>query len=151
MQSIPLNLPEYTHKIKKVNGELYIFDAIRKKYLVLTPEEWVRQNIITYLVEVYAYPKALMSVESGLKYHQRLKRSDILVYDLEGKPFFLIECKSMQVGLNQAVLDQMAQYNHIVKAPFMAMSNGLEMWIYHIQESGIRILEEIPRFPLGNG
>ncbi|MFL5728166.1 MAG: type I restriction enzyme HsdR N-terminal domain-containing protein, partial [Cytophagaceae bacterium] len=82
-----LNLPQFDVKIQESNGKTEIFDALRKKYIVLTPEEWVRQHFVNLLIQHYNYPKSLISLESGLKYNELQKRSDIVVYDREGKPF----------------------------------------------------------------
>ena len=145
---IKLNMPEYGHKIKKINNELYIFDHIRRKYLLLTPEEWVRQNFSNYLQEELNYPKALMKHETGLKYDRKLKRSDILVYDREGKPFLLVECKSMKIKLSQDTLDQVAQYNYTIKAPFIVVTNGISMLCYEVdhQNKTLNKLESLPFF-----
>jgi hypothetical protein len=146
---IELNLPEFSPQLKKQNSELLIFDPIRKKYLVLTPEEWVRQQIVNQLINKYNYPKSLFRLESGLKYDKKQKRSDILVYDRSGKPFLLIECKAMEIQLDEKVLTQAAQYNFILQAPYVAITNGIHLIAYCIdyQANTFEFLQEIPQLP----
>lgn len=143
---IELNLPEFQPRLKKQNNELQIFDPIRKKFLVLTPEEWVRQQLVNQLITAYNYPKALFRLESGLKYDKKQKRSDILVYDRSGKPFLLIECKAMDIKLDEKVLTQAAQYNFILQAPYVAISNGIHLIAYSIdyQSGDYQLINEIP-------
>lgn len=120
-----LNLPHFEYKLKKAEGKVWIFDGIRKKYLVLTPEEWVRQHMINYLTQELLYPRALIKVEGGLTYNQLAKRSDILVFDREGKPWMIVECKSPELKLSDDTLHQAAMYNRTVKARYLTVTNGL--------------------------
>ena len=142
-----LNLPSYTFRTKNENGQDFIFDPIRKKFLVLTPEEWVRQNFIAFLISEYEYPRSLFKCEGGLTYNKLRKRSDILVFDRNGAPFFLIECKAPEIPINQKVFQQVSVYNQTVKAPFIAVTNGLQHFICKIdfEKSSYEFLEEIPR------
>lgn len=126
-----ITLPEYDCQIKKINEELYIYDLIRRKHLVLTPEEWVRQHFLRYLIYQFNYPKGLIRTESGLQYEQRQKRSDILVYNREALPFLLVECKASFVPLSIATLEQACQYNYSLKAQYIAITNGSEYAAYH--------------------
>ena len=103
-----LNLPGFDIKLKREERNTLVFDQIRKKYVVLTPEEWVRQHFINYLISDLEFPRSLINVEQGLRYNRLLKRSDILVYNREGKPVVLVECKSARVNLNQKVVEQAA-------------------------------------------
>lgn len=123
MQS--LNLPEFEPKIIKESGKYRIFDLIRKKYVVLTPEEWVRQHFIHYMLKALNYPKSLIKVESGLKVNALQKRSDILVHDREGKAWMLVECKSPEIGLDQRAFNQASVYNMTVGAKFIVVTNGM--------------------------
>ncbi|MDX2304672.1 MAG: type I restriction enzyme HsdR N-terminal domain-containing protein [Microscillaceae bacterium] len=143
-----INLSEFQPQMKKINDELFIFDQVRKKYVQLFPEEWVRQAFIDFLIRQYSYSKALMNVEGGLKYDKRSKRSDILVFDRRGEAFLLIECKSMKVKITADTLDQVAQYNHIIKAPYIGVTNGIECWIYRVdhQNRQYQLLDDIPHF-----
>lgn len=119
-----LNFPKFNFKITEQDGKCYIFDPLRKKLILLTPEEWVRQHFIAYLIQVKNYPKSLFAVERGLQYNQLQKRFDILVHDRKGKPFLLIECKAPSVILSDETLKQVGVYNLTIGAPFLGISNG---------------------------
>jgi hypothetical protein len=120
-----LNLPSYNHKLKKINDKLCIWDIIRKKYIVLTPEEWVRQHLVHHLINEHNYPKSLIKLESSLSYNQLLKRTDIQVFDRSGELFMIIECKAPYIELSQSVFSQAAQYNRILKAKYLTIANGI--------------------------
>lgn len=141
-------IPKFDYKTKIENENLYIFDIIRKKYILLTPEEWVRQGWIHYLIQNFNYPKGMMSVETGLKYDRRQKRSDILVYDRNAQPYLLIECKSMEVSLGQDTLEQVSQYNMEIQAKYIMISNGLEFAVFHFHKEQNKYLvsDKIPAF-----
>lgn len=109
-----------------MDGKLTVFDSLRKKFLILTPEEWVRQHIVHYLITYKQYPKSLFSLEKGLKYNQIQKRFDILVLDREGLPFLLVECKAPSIKLSQKTAEQIAVYNKTIGARFLAISNGMQ-------------------------
>lgn len=141
----PLNLPLFEHRLREADGKLWIFDNIRKKFLVLTPEEWVRQHVVNYLVVHLSYPKSLIKVEGGLTYNQLAKRSDIVVFDREAKPWLLIECKAPTVKLNEMVIQQVVLYNSTIGAKHIAVSNGLAHVIGKMEE-GVTILNEFPPF-----
>lgn len=121
-----LNLPEFEYKIKKQLDKLYIYDQIRKKYLLLTPEEWVRQHFIHYLCVELRYPRGLITTESGLKYNQQQRRTDIVVFNRKGEPFLIVECKAPEIRLSQKVFNQIAVYNKVLGANLLVVSNGLE-------------------------
>lgn len=121
-----LNLPQYEFRIREENNTFFIFDKLRKKELVLTPEEWVRQNLIQYLIADLNYPAGLVSVEAGLKVNTLQKRYDALVYSRNGKPLVLIECKAPEVPVNQKVFEQILAYNSTISAPYLLISNGLK-------------------------
>ena len=120
-----LRLPSFDHKIKKEGGKALIFDLIRRKYVVLTPEEWVRQHFIHFLINELKYPKSLFKVESGLKYNQKQKRSDILIHNRQGKAWMLVECKSPDIKLSQKAFNQVSVYNMTIGAKYLAVTNGL--------------------------
>jgi Type I restriction enzyme R protein N terminus (HSDR_N) len=122
---VSLNLPAYDYVLKKESGKVFILDIIRKKYIVLTPEEWVRQHFIHYLLTVLSYPKALIKVEGGLSFNGLQKRSDIVVFNREGNPWMVIECKSPDQKLSQQTLQQASVYNHTLRAKYLAVTNGL--------------------------
>jgi len=111
----------------KVDGKrTLIFDRIRKKYIVLTPEELVRQHIINYLITEKGYPATLISVEMPLRYGRMGKRSDLLVSDRNGQPLMLVECKAPEVAITQKVFEQIAVYNLAIQAPYLMVTNGLQ-------------------------
>lgn len=120
-----LNLPKYPVKLRNQAGSVQIFDEIRKKYLVLTQEEWVRQHFVQFLVHHKNYPASLIALEIGLKYNQLQKRADVLIYDKSGKPYLMVECKAPQVKITQDTFDQIARYNMVFKVKFLVLTNGL--------------------------
>lgn len=144
---VQLNLPAYDYKLqRREDNKFYIFCQVRKKYLLLTPEEWVRQHFINFLFE-QGYPKGLTSAESGLKYNKRQKRTDIVVYDRQGKPFLLVECKAPEVKLSDSTFSQAATYNMVLKAPYIAVSNGLQHYFCHIdfENKSYHFLDTVPQ------
>jgi len=143
-----LNLPSYNVRIKKEGGRLLILDPIRKKYVTLTPEEWVRQHIINYLVTEKKYPASLISVETKLKYACLDKRSDLLVCNRNGQPLMLIESKAPDVTINEKVFDQISIYNLIVQAPYIMASNGVQHYclIAATEHFPARFINEIPDY-----
>lgn len=122
---VELNLPKIDCNIRKNEGNFEIFDVIRKKYIHLTPEEWVRQHVLHFLIYDRKYPRSLIKVEAGLRYNKLKKRSDILVYNRLAKPFLIVECKSFDVKIGQATVDQVCLYNKQLGAQFAVVSNGL--------------------------
>jgi hypothetical protein len=121
---LPLNFPQFEFKIQELEGKLSIFDSLRKKYLILTPEEWVRQHMIAFLVQHKRYPKGLFSLEKGIIYNSLQKRFDILILDRQGNPFLLIECKGPEIVLSKKTVEQVAVYNKTIGATYMGISNG---------------------------
>jgi len=122
----PLNLPPYPFKITRKNDVVFIFDELRKKHLVLTPEEWVRQHFIQDLILSKKFPKTLIQIEGGLTLNQLQKRSDILVYNTAGEKLVLIECKAPNVKITQSVFEQASRYNSIHQAKWIVLTNGLQ-------------------------
>ena len=120
-----LNLPEYSVKTKIVEGQNQIFDEIRRKYVALIPEEWVRQHFINYLVNDRKFPKGLIAVEHPLTINKVNHRADIVAFTSDGKPLVVVECKAPDVAINQAVIQQIARYNILLKAPILILTNGL--------------------------
>jgi type I site-specific restriction endonuclease len=145
---VDIVIPNYDLKFKKVNGEVYVFDIIRKKYILLTPEEWIRQHFIHWLIGEYGFPKALFRVEGGLWYDRRQKRSDVLVYDRKGQPFYLLECKSADIALDIHVKEQVFHYNQVINAPYCAISNGSQYmgWKWNSESNQLEEYSEIPIF-----
>ncbi len=150
---IPLNLPKATLKLSRQEGNVFVFDIFRKKNIQLTPEEWVRQHFAHYLMDQLNYPRSLMKIEGGLKYNQRQKRSDILVYQSDGRPHILVECKTFQSKLNQQALNQIATYNKSIQADWLAVTNGLKHYYFSMnnqqgtfeQTESLPVYEAIPK------
>lgn len=142
-----LGLPVCDLKVKKEEGNVFVFDIIRKKYVVLTPEEWVRQHFIHLMINHLGYPKTLIKMESAFNYFKSGKRSDIILLDRKADPFLLIECKASVVALNKTVVNQAAVYNKVVKAKYLAVTNGMKNFIWEFDATGYRQLQEFPKFP----
>lgn len=145
---LALNLPPFDVKLKKSEGKVWIFDVIRKKYVVLLPEEWVRQHVVHYFIHHLNYPKALIKIEQGLKYNQLQKRSDILVFDRSGNPWMIVECKSPEIQLSQQSVQQVAVYNADIKAKYVAVTNGLKHICYEASSdvNNIVMLKDFPQY-----
>jgi len=141
-----LNLPDAGLRIQSKNEKQEVFDCVRKKFVALTPEEWVRQHFIHYLIHHLSVPVSLIAVEALLHYYRLKKRSDIVVYGKDGKPSLIVECKAPEVAMTQAVFDQVAMYNMTLKVPYLAVTNGLVHFACHIDHSSGKIvfLKEIP-------
>ena len=103
-----LIFPAFNYRITEKNDKSYIFDIIRRKDIIITPEEWVRQHLVHYMVDYLRYPKSLIKIEDGLKMNRMIKRSDVVVYARDGQVFMLVECKSFKNKLNQKVMDQLS-------------------------------------------
>jgi hypothetical protein len=146
----PLNLPAYEYQLQKDADRIYIYDNLRKKYIVLTPEEWVRQHFIQYLLNQHQYPKSLIKVEGGLSYNTLAKRSDIVVFSREGTPWMVVECKAPTQPLNEQTLLQASTYNKTLQAPYVVVTNGISHFYFSVDWNlGKTIaLPELPAYPL---
>ena len=144
----PLALPPYPFKINDQNGVLTMFDEIRKKHIIITPEEWVRQHFVQYLVRQKNYPKALIKLEGGLKLHGMAKRTDIVVFNPAGEKILMVECKAPSVNIDQKVFDQIARYNMTHKVNLLAVSNGLQHYycIIDFNARKYQFIEELPDY-----
>lgn|SRR5690554_4657095 len=143
-----LNLPPYEHRIIQKENKDFIFDTIRKRYIVLTPEEWVRQNFIQYLNKEKKYPAALMAVEKQLVVNTNLFRFDLVVYRRNGIPLLIAEFKAPGVKISQAAFDQAVRYNMALKVEHVVISNGLQHFSCEINyiENSYKYLKEIPEY-----
>ena len=121
-----LNYPAYSFRFKNSENKVLIFDDIRKKFVVLQPEEWVRQHTVQYLILDKKYPKSLINVEKQLTINQLKKRYDIVVFNSDGSIHILIECKSPEITISQNTFDQIARYNMELKADYLMVTNGLD-------------------------
>jgi len=143
-----LNLPEYAFRTKTEDGKPYIFDGIRKKFVVLTPEEWVRQNFIQYLKSEKKYPEPLMAVEKQISVNNNLRRFDLLIYTRNGQPQLIAEFKAPNVKITQETFDQVVRYNMALKVERVIISNGLQHFACEIDyiKNSYSYLPEIPEF-----
>lgn len=148
MKLIPLNLPPANLKLTKKDNSIYVFCIIRKKQLVLTPEEWVRQHLIHYLINELKTPIGYIATEIGLNINTLNRRTDILVYGKDKKVKLLIECKAPSIPINDKVLHQIANYNSKIMAPYLWLSNGIDHKIFEIDhlQNKIEEISEIPNF-----
>jgi hypothetical protein len=145
---LPLNLPPHPFKLTDTNGVLTIFDELRKKNIIITPEEWVRQHFVQYLIHHKHYPKSLIKLEGGLKLHGMAKRTDIVVFNSSGEKILLVECKAPSVAITQATFDQAARYNMVHKVQLLAVSNGLQHYYCGIdfKNETYKFIEELPSY-----
>ena len=143
-----LNLPEADFRVRDLGGKKEIFDGIRKKFIALTPEEWVRQHFIAYLVTGKNVPPSLIGIEVSLKMNRLQKRGDIVVYNKSGKPCMIIECKAPEIRITQDVFEQVARYNMTLNVNYLVVTNGLEHFACLIdhEKSEYHFLKEIPDF-----
>ena len=143
-----LNLPSYSFRLKSSENKTLIFDIVRKKYVVLTPEEWVRQHIVHYLINEKKYPITLIAVEKQLKINALTKRTDIVVYNRKGLPEIIIECKAPSVSISQETFDQIARYNLKLEANFLMVSNGLDHYYCQtdLKNKTYLFLRDIPEY-----
>lgn len=129
----PLNLPPYAAKVRSVNQQIQIFDRFRKKYLTLTPEEWVRQHYANYLVKEKSIPESRLMLESEIKYGKVSKRPDIIVVDPNNLVFLIVECKAAEVKLDQSVYDQTITYASVLEPKYLALTNGFKHIYFQFQ------------------
>ena len=146
MQS--LNLPDQNLKVDEIDSKKYIFDFTRKKNLILTPEEWVRQNIVSHLVNDLNYPKGLIKTESSIKYNNLKKRSDIIVRDRSMGFYLLVECKSYNLKINKNFFKQVSIYNKVYKSRYIMISNGIDHYVceFFSKKKEYKFLKSIPVF-----
>ncbi len=151
MQLPQLNFPEYRFKLQRSSDEaqsLKIFDIIRKKYVRLTPEEWVRQHLLHFLVNERKFPQSLIGVEKKLRINELEKRTDVVIFSTAMNPLILAECKAPGVAVTQAVFDQAARYNMSLKVGYFLITNGMETFVCRIDEEkkAYVFLKEIPHY-----
>ena len=150
MRLTKLNFPEYEFSFKSVNKQKYVFDRFRKKFVTLTPEEWVRQNLANYLNLQKKCPVSLLALEVGLEVNTLKKRCDVLLYDRYGKPLLIAECKAPNVKINQDVFDQISIYNLTLKVPYLIVTNGLQHYFCKIdvEKKEFGFFDVIPEYAL---
>ena len=142
---IAVQYPEPQFRMKNENGRHYIFDAIRKIWLLLTEEEWVRQNFVNYLITQLNYPSTVIALEKEILLNDLKKRFDILVYNKEHRPWMLVECKEPKVNLSEDVLQQVLRYNISVPVEYIVITNG-QSTIGWKKEKELKILQELPKW-----
>ncbi len=142
-----LNLPDYSPRMRSSEGSEEIWDPVRKKYVALIPEEWIRQNFILYLNKL-GYPLSLMKVEGGISYNRKSKRPDILIYSNEGKPLVLVECKTHDTKITQKVFEQASVYNKVIGAQYLIVTNGMAHFCCTQPSDAqpAQFLDHIPRY-----
>jgi hypothetical protein len=143
----PLDLPPFEYRLREAEGRRWIFDTIRKKFVVLTPEEWVRQHVVNYITAHLNYPRALVRIEGGLSYNQLAKRSDIVIYDRAGGPWMVVECKAPTLRVSAQVIHQAAAYNHTLRARYVVVSNGVAHVVCAVENGEVSFLQRWPEFP----
>lgn len=145
---IKLNLPKHEFSITRQGRQYEIFDSIRNKYVVLTPEEWVRQNFIAFLIHHKKYPKSLIAIEKKLLLNKMSVRPDIVVYNNIGKPMVIVECKAPNVKITQGTFDQIAKYNFALKARYLIVTNGIKHFAckMNYDELTYQFIREIPLY-----
>jgi hypothetical protein len=145
-----LNFPTFTFRFKNSENKVAIFDEIRKKFIILTPEEWVRQHVTQYLLQEKKYPKSYINVEKLIKINDLTKRYDLVVFQPNGDLFLLVECKAPEVKISQQTFDQIARYNLTLKAKYLMVTNGLNHYFCEmdfVNEKYI-FLEKLPDYSL---
>ncbi|MBP1224430.1 type I restriction enzyme HsdR N-terminal domain-containing protein [Flavobacterium sp. 1355] len=147
---LKLNFPTYPFRFKNSENKVSIFDEIRKKFIILTPEEWVRQHVVHYLINEKKYPKSLINVEKVLTINKLRKRYDIVVFNPDGSIHILVECKAPEVKISQATFDQIARYNMTMKARFLNVTNGLSHYYCQMdfENEKYEFLQSLPDYKM---
>jgi len=143
-----LNLPQYTFRIREKLDKKLIFDGFRRRWVALTPEEWVRQNFVRYLTEEKHFPASLVAIERSLKMNQRDFRTDIVLFSKSGSPLVVVECKAPEVKISQLVFDQIARYNLDLRVSYLIVTNGLTHYCCRFDQEQLSytFLPEIPDY-----
>lgn len=143
-----LNFPVYSFRFKNSENKVAIFDEIRKKFILLTPEEWVRQHTVQFLLQDRKFPKSYINVEKLIKINNLSKRYDVVVFQPNGDIFLLIECKAPEVPLSQNTFDQIARYNLVLKAKYLMVTNGLNHYFCQMDFENEKyiFLKELPEY-----
>ena len=143
-----LNFPTYSFRLKSSENKISIFDSIRKKFVILQPEEWVRQHCVQYLIKAKGYPKSLINVEKELIVNDLKKRYDIVIFNSDGSIHLIVECKAATITVNQSTFDQIAQYNLTLNASYLMVTNGLNHYYCQMDFENERynFLKDIPDY-----
>jgi hypothetical protein len=143
-----LNFPDYSFRFKNSENKVLVFDEIRKKFIILTPEEWVRIHVVQFLIIEKNYPKSLINVEKVIKINDLIKRYDVIVFQPNGSIFLVVECKQTNVPITQTVFDQIARYNLTLKATYLMVTNGLNHYFCQmdVEKENYLFLNDIPNY-----
>jgi predicted type IV restriction endonuclease len=141
---ITVQFPAPQFRLKKRGAKQYIFDGIRKRWLLLTEEEWVRQNMVAYFITSLSYPKEVIALEKEITVNGLKKRFDILIYNADHQPWMLVECKAPQVVLNEKVLQQALHYNMTVPVEYLVITNGEETVGWKKENGGLSLQKKLP-------
>jgi len=142
---LQINYPDYNFRIKKEKNKELIFDEVRLQWIVLTPEEWIRQNFLQYLIRVKKYPKSLLSIEKIISLGELKKRCDIVVYK-NNLPWMIVECKEMNTDLKVPILEQILRYNIGLPVKYLVLTNGNKTFAFELSENGLIEINELPVF-----
>ncbi|MHB1920794.1 MAG: type I restriction enzyme HsdR N-terminal domain-containing protein [Chitinophagaceae bacterium] len=146
---IEITFPDPDFLVQKKEGKTLIFDEIRKKYVVLTPEEWVRQNMIRYLIRIKHFPPTLMSIEKEIMLGTLKKRYDLVIYNRDSLPWMMVECKSLDIPISDKTLEQILRYHQVLAVHYLVLTNGKQT--YCMGRSGpyqnFEFLPDLPEFP----
>ncbi|MFD2824588.1 type I restriction enzyme HsdR N-terminal domain-containing protein [Lacinutrix iliipiscaria] len=143
-----LNFPTYSFRFKNSENKTLIYDEIRKKFVVLQPEEWVRQHCVQFLIQQKGYPKSLINVEKELKVNNLSKRYDIVIYNPDGSIHVIVECKSAKINIDQSTFDQIARYNLALNATYLMVTNGINHYYcsMDLHAERYQFLKDIPDY-----
>jgi hypothetical protein len=143
-----LNFPKFSFRLKSSENKTHIFDAIRKKFVVLQPEEWVRQHCVQFLIQEKGYPQSLINVEKELRLNKLRRRYDIVVYNPDGSIHLIVECKAPKITINQDTFDQIARYNLTLNATYLMVTNGINHYYcsMDLEEERYQFLSDIPNY-----
>ena len=145
---LSLNFPEYSFRLKNSENKVAVFDVLRKKFVLLTPEEWVRQHVVHFLLKEKNIPQSLINVEKQLKVHQLIKRYDVVVFNPDGSIWMVVECKAASVPVTQETFDQIARYNLALEATYLMVTNGLEHYFCQLdyEQEKYHFLRDLPEW-----
>ena len=143
---LELNLPSADIRLERRDGRLFIWDFVRRRWVTLTPEEWVRQHFSHWMTEFLGYPLARLGHEISLELNGMQRRADAVFYNHEGRPLVIVEFKAPHIAISQKTFDQISRYNMVMQVPYLIISNGMQHFCLHVREDGMEFLREIPRY-----
>jgi hypothetical protein len=142
---LQINYPAYNFRIKKERDKEFIFDTVRRQWIILTPEEWIRQNFLQYLIQVKNYPPSLLSIEKIISLGELKKRCDIVVYKNQ-LPWMIVECKEMNIDLKLPVVEQILRYHLALPVQYLVLTNGKKTFAFEVSPNGLIEINELPIF-----